>query len=31
MTNWIQLWALLAFASFWVQTTVWTSAVASRF
>ncbi|MCV7153837.1 MFS transporter [Mycolicibacterium pyrenivorans] len=31
MTNWILLWALLAFASFWVQTTVWTSAVASRF
>ncbi|UXA17930.1 MFS transporter [Mycobacterium sp. SMC-4] len=31
MANWILLWALLAFASFWVQTTVWTSAVASRF
>ncbi|MGE2729462.1 MFS transporter [Mycolicibacterium vaccae] len=31
MANWILLWALLSFASFWVQTTVWTSAVASRF
>ena len=31
MANWVMLWALLAFASFWVQTTVWTSAVASRF
>lgn len=31
LTNWILLWALLSFASFWVQTTVWTSAVASRF
>lgn len=31
MANWILLWAVLAFASFWVQTTVWTSAVASRF
>ncbi|PEG38877.1 MFS transporter [Mycolicibacterium duvalii] len=31
MVNWILLWALLSFASFWVQTTVWTSAVASRF
>lgn len=31
MTNWVALWSLLAFASFWVQTTVWTSAVASRF
>ncbi|MGP4056279.1 MFS transporter [Mycobacterium sp. 4D054] len=31
MTNWLLLWALLAFAAFWVQTTVWTSAVASRF
>ena len=29
--NWILLWSVLAFASFWVQTTVWTSAVASRF
>jgi predicted MFS family arabinose efflux permease len=29
--NWILLWCLIAFASFWVQTTVWTSAVASRF
>lgn len=31
LTNWILLWSVLAFASFWVQTTVWTSAVASRF
>ncbi|WNG87397.1 MFS transporter [Mycobacterium sp. ITM-2016-00317] len=31
MTNWLLLWAVLAFAAFWVQTTVWTSAVASRF
>ncbi|MCT7661343.1 MFS transporter [Mycobacterium deserti] len=31
IVNWILLWAVLAFASFWVQTTVWTSAVASRF
>jgi MFS family permease len=31
MTNWLLLWAVVAFASFWVQTTVWTSAVASRF
>jgi MFS family permease len=31
LANWILLWGVLAFASFWVQTTVWTSAVASRF
>lgn len=31
MANWILLWSVLAFASFWVQTTVWTSAVAGRF
>lgn len=31
LPNWILLWALISFASFWVQTTVWTSAVASRF
>lgn len=31
MSNWILLWSVLAFGSFWVQTTVWTSAVASRF
>lgn len=31
MSNWILLWSVLAFCSFWVQTTVWTSAVASRF
>ncbi|MDA2894082.1 MFS transporter [Mycolicibacterium sp. BiH015] len=31
MSNWLLLWAVLALASFWVQTTVWTSAVASRF
>lgn len=31
LTNWILLWSVVAFASFWVQTTVWTSAVATRF
>jgi MFS family permease len=31
LVNWILLWGVLSFASFWVQTTVWTSAVASRF
>ncbi|HEX2213874.1 MAG TPA: MFS transporter, partial [Mycobacterium sp.] len=31
LLNWILLWGVLSFASFWVQTTVWTSAVASRF
>lgn len=31
IANWILLWSVLAFGSFWVQTTVWTSAVASRF
>jgi MFS family permease len=31
LANWILLWGGVAFASFWVQTTVWTSAVASRF
>lgn len=29
--NWIFLWCLLAFATLWVQATVWTSAVNSRF
>ena len=29
--NWIALWALVAFGAIWVQPTVWTSAVASRF
>lgn len=31
LSNWILLWSVIAFASFWVQTTVWTSAVATRF
>src|SRR5262245_32770632 len=30
-TNWIFLWCLVAFGNLWLQTTVWTSAVASRF
>ena len=30
-TNWLLLWGLLAFANLWLQATVWTSAVASRF
>jgi MFS family permease len=30
-TNWLMLWAIIAVAAFWVQATVWTSAVASRF
>lgn len=30
-TNWVMLWCLVAFANLWLQTTVWTSAVASRF
>lgn len=29
--NWIVLWCLLAFSTLWVQATVWTSAVNSRF
>lgn len=29
--NWVMLWVILAFATLWVQATVWTSAVASRF
>lgn len=29
--NWVFLWCLLAFATLWVQATVWTSAVNSRF
>lgn len=29
--NWVLLWCLLAFATLWVQATVWTSAVTSRF
>ncbi|MET0283503.1 MAG: MFS transporter, partial [Polyangiales bacterium] len=29
--NWVFLWCLIAFANLWQQTTVWTSAVASRF
>ncbi|WP_373097436.1 MFS transporter [Zhongshania sp.] len=30
-SNWIFLWCLLAFSTLWVQATVWTSAVTSRF
>lgn len=30
-TNWLLLWVLIAFGVIWVQATVWTSAVASRF
>jgi MFS family permease len=29
--NWILLWGVIAFGTLWVQATVWTSAVASRF
>ncbi len=29
--NWIVLWCIVAFATLWVQATVWTSAVTSRF
>jgi MFS family permease len=29
--NWLMLWAVVAVGTFWVQATVWTSAVASRF
>ncbi len=29
--NWIVLWCLVAFANLWLQATVWSSAVASRF
>lgn len=29
--NWVFLWCLLAFSTLWVQATVWTSAVNSRF
>jgi MFS family permease len=31
MTNWALLWVLVAFGAIWVQATIWTSAVASRF
>jgi len=31
IVNWLLLWALVAFGAIWVQATVWTSAVASRF
>ncbi|HVK98316.1 MAG TPA: MFS transporter [Dongiaceae bacterium] len=31
MANWISLWVVLAIATLFVQATVWTSAVASRF
>ena len=29
--NWLVLWGIVAFANLWLQATVWTSAVASRF
>jgi MFS family permease len=29
--NWLLLWGLIAFGNLWLQATVWTSAVASRF
>jgi MFS family permease len=29
--NWVGLWCVVAFGTLWVQPTVWTSAVASRF
>jgi MFS family permease len=29
--NWLSLWCLIAFANLWLQATVWTSAVGSRF
>lgn len=31
MGNWLALWGVIAVGTFWVQATVWTSAVASRF
>ena len=31
MANWWALWCLIAFAALWVQGTIWTSAVVSRF
>ena len=30
-TNWVILWVIVAIGTLWVQATVWTSAVASRF
>jgi len=30
-SNWLALWCLIAFANLWLQATVWTSAVGSRF
>jgi MFS family permease len=30
-TNWVVLWCVIAVGTLWVQATVWTSAVASRF
>ena len=30
-TNWLLLWSLVAFGNLWLQATVWTSAVATRF
>jgi MFS family permease len=29
--NWLLLWSIVAFANLWLQATVWTSAVATRF
>ena len=29
--NWLSLWCVIAFANLWLQATVWTSAVGSRF
>lgn len=31
LANWYMLWGFVAFANLWLQATVWTSAVASRF
>ena len=31
IANWLLLWGVIAVGTFWVQATVWTSAVASRF
>lgn len=31
IANWVALWTVIGFATLWVQTPVWTSAVASRF
>lgn len=31
LTNWYMLWTFVAFSNLWLQATVWTSAIASRF